>query len=159
MTCYDVFLRLYCLKVYKDMISSSPEEHHIAHCTKITYFLVHFFFLHTLCYSTVIPSSLYKRSKMNPLCSHCVVLYATAKALPADWMHAELVLHGGRNRFQICSGNGALGHILHHIIPVWMHGGGERGGKEGQKKQINLSLTVHRIITCSCHVAVFIHIS
>lgn len=60
---------------------------------------------------------------MNPLYYHCVVLCALGEALPADWMHAELVLHGGRNRFQICSGNSALGHILHHIIPVWMRGG------------------------------------
>ena len=60
---------------------------------------------------------------MNPVHSHCVVLGPLGKALPVEWMHAELVLHGGRNSFQICSGNGALGHILHHIIPVWMRGG------------------------------------
>lgn len=56
---------------------------------------------------------------MNP---HGVGLGTLRKAFPADWMHAELVLRGGRNAFQICSGNGALGHILHHIILVWMRG-------------------------------------
>lgn len=63
-----------------------------------------------------------KMSNMNPLCSHCVSVGTLGKVLPADWKHAELVLHGGRNYFQICSGNGALSHILHHIIPVWMRG-------------------------------------
>lgn len=48
MTCYDVFLRQYCLKMYNDIISSLPDEHHIAHCVKMTCFVVHSFPTSTL---------------------------------------------------------------------------------------------------------------
>lgn len=138
MTCYDVFLRQYCLEMYKDMISSSPDQHHIAHWT----YFVPFLFLCALSFSSVFPSGLYEMSKMNPQCYRSVGLGAWGKALPADWMHAELVLYGGRNCFQMCSGNSALGHILHHIILVWMRGKKEVARRDGGSTLVSLSQSI-----------------
>lgn len=106
--------------------------------------------IHVLLFLTV--SFQYKMSKISPLCSYCVSLGALGKVLPIDWMHAGLVLYGGRNCFQNRFGNRSLSHILHHIIPVWMLG---RKTEVAWKDRGR-----YGIITCSCHAAfLYIHIS
>lgn len=82
---------------------------------------------------------------MNPLCFHGVGPGTLREALPADWMRAELVLYGG-SCFQIGSGNTSLSHILHHIIPVWMHGRKKEVARRGRGSRLaSLSQSIGKL--------------
>lgn len=146
MTCYDVFLRRYCLEMYKDMISQLYKMD-ILYSSLILYSYIHSAFnqfFHPFC--------------IKRFCdAHMVWVLALGKGSPcrldACWISSIRREEPFQNLFWkqfpwSCPSS-------HHLcLDAWKK---ERGGKEIWRKPISLSHIVYRIITCSCHAAFLIH--